>query len=214
MTLRWMSNAFCCWAFIFFLILIFLFFWYFWEPVKINQNVITPAMSHMKQVALNQGRQDNPTMCTEQTSYTYGIQVCMKSKTIAVVLIPLISLTKRGRKGQDYRSYKWYLTNDRRDTSWSTMVADEGNNWTPEWCTTAYASHQKKLFKFHKADNAIQVTTSCITLYFLPTTLHQEESVGVFSCGSGFQGQTQTLTFLFVNKKLKQLSPLRPQRRE
>ncbi|MEQ2163582.1 hypothetical protein GOODEAATRI_031712 [Goodea atripinnis] len=38
------------------------------------------------------------------------------------------------------------------------MVADEGNNWTPKWGTTAYASHQKKLFKLHKADNAIQVT--------------------------------------------------------
>ncbi|MEQ2305415.1 hypothetical protein AMECASPLE_037574 [Ameca splendens] len=59
---------------------------------------------------------------------------------------------------QDNGVYDLYTIQLFFPSSWSTMVADEGNNWTPEWGTTAYASHQKKLFKLHKADNAIQVT--------------------------------------------------------
>ncbi|MEQ2196107.1 hypothetical protein XENOCAPTIV_024174 [Xenoophorus captivus] len=48
------------------------------------------------------------------------------------------------------------------------LVADEGNNWTPKWGTTAYASHQNKLFRLHEDDNAIHVTINLTHNSLLP----------------------------------------------
>lgn len=57
--------------------------------------------------------------------YLFGVQVCIPKNQVTTVSIPLTALRRRGESAEQFSDAYWYMTNNREDFRWQTMVGDE-----------------------------------------------------------------------------------------
>lgn len=134
MTPKAIRQAICGWVVTVFLIVTFLLVWCHWESPTQKESSAHPKHRRGTIPPIN--------TCSEQKTYTYGIQLCAPSNQTTIVTIPMTSLTKKGENGVRYSSNYWYVTNDMQNKSCSTLMADYDNKCV-DWSTTTSAKYQQ-----------------------------------------------------------------------
>lgn len=108
-------------------------------------------------------------LCGSSAAHRGFSQFCIPKGRSAVITIPLNTLVYKGQQASKYKTYPlWYITNDQKDTSWSTLIADPlGYDWR-RYTTTAFAKHMRPLVKLDKIADKVLLTVNLTKSDLLP----------------------------------------------
>lgn len=131
-------------------------------PIVIHSSNITRPRREVKAGSVT--APGEPTQCSKGRHYTFGLQICIPSKTVTTITIPISSLKgwKDTKDGIVYSNDYWYMTNDIQSQGWDTLVADQENKWTPTQAKTEWAARQAELLTMAKAGNDLMITVNNI----------------------------------------------------
>lgn len=113
---------------------------------------LTPTQNHTllrnKRSATNeQHKKLGNQQCDNGTAHSTIPTVCVLSNTSATIAIPWSAVLGRGVKASSYGTgYKYYMTNDQKNTGWDTLVADPpGYDWSSHTKTQNAKNHRRLL---------------------------------------------------------------------
>lgn len=158
---------------------------------------VTPSIRPKRDVT---PKPSDNSLCGKTKGLTTIPSFCIPSGGTALITIPLHTLTTPGilgKKGTDYKNYPyWYITNDPKDTSWSTLVAEIGYDWK-KYTTSVTAKHLRPLIKFGKTNDKLLLNVNLTGSGILPPGYVPPTE------RSGDHGQNCTLLLIWVYTKGK-----------
>lgn len=99
---------------------------------------------------------DSLDRCFNNTAHHSIPQICISPNTTATVTLPLASLSRYGQKLTG--KYPIYITNDQRNTDWSTLVTDPpGYKWK-SWSTTESSRRHRNIIWAQKSGSSLVLT--------------------------------------------------------